>query len=1105
MYCYKYIKYFFSLITYIFFLVILNFIFVNAKANDAPQPVITFEMGNVGDLSISNKSTCNKWYGPGKSCTVIVNNTTSKTGMCSSSTATVTATKDGSYSVHGTGTPQQGSGSSSVYCNWSATVRVDNFDTIAPKWHMVTDGIQLSGATCNRNRLTGVLGFSSSTGSISSSSASATCSGTVTAKAGPSLKPYDGESGVAGSSWSTKCKPGTDYCNLTAVDNVGNKQSTDAGGSGEGKSLKFSIYKDTTKCSATTISITGGTNYNGYYVGSVTCTAKCTKDNLKVGSSRTGTTTGTTCSAKACDAAGNCTNKSISVKRDKTAPTCKKGSITSEGTSNGYRLGKVTAKWTGTDGQTGLSGSNVYSKSTNDNTVTSLGNTIKDKAGNRKTCPTQSWKRDNVAPTKCAYSQSDYSNSSVTVTAWCSEDKESGCSNWKKQKKYTGNGTYSGSSGINVYDKTEQYSAAPKNSKQCSVTVNRIDKAAPTCQASLNIANPVLSANKKTWTTNTWHNNQDYVYDENGNRTANSKKRVQATLSQSSDNATSGGGASGVKDGFVPGKSLSSEAYTQLNEGSQNGVYTVFVRDKVVDTVTNGKRGWNGATLYAHGTTTTGNVGSCSANVTSFDNTNPVAHIQLLNKSLAGNYSVWSGSNTPQNVSTSNVNNNQNSSTFWSSVDITVQYWGTDPAGGNSFTGNTYNGRSGIKRLCTRMKNNNVNGGALTAWSCQNISDQQDGNATDSGRYRTVTVPAATYSGVTTVYAKVQDWAGNWSSEVSQNVYIDTTAPKAVSDSNTSKGGFTETSSGQNYNSMKNPIYNSETLVRPWVNVPVNSVFKGTDNTANQYAGSYHFGYLWTNREFTDAELNKANWYYYNNSDKSAGIANGTTSFSLPGTTNPLRTDYYYLYTRVCDNVKIGPSNCQIFKSKLVRFDNDKPRIDNILDITQGESDNDAMSVSNGHGWTNKLKVKITTHDEPTDALRSEVVFLKFQWNTNNNTDTDDKSQATFDNVENAYPNASTPPTSYSENGWTYVKCTNEDADANYCSAEIDFNTFVKNTSPVNEGWRFLKIAIVDKAGNVSGDNGIVYGPFRFDITPPEITGLEFRGHRADNGAEIKY
>lgn len=749
--------------------------FPTKAVNRVQKPVLKTS----GNYEITD-TTCDKWLGKGKSCTVTVQNKRGVGDLCSSSQAKATFNKNGTATVHGSGVPNYpGTGGSSVSCGWSASVQVYNFDFTPPMWR--TTSVSIGGTTCDKKNATVPLPIGGKYNTI------ATCIGTATVTSTGGLD--DTESGVTTETWKTKCAPGKD-CTISAVDYAGNKQPASLNSSS--KAMMFRIGEDTTKCSATTISITGGTKYNGYYVGNVTCTAKCTKDNLKVGSSRTGTTTETTCSAKACDAAGNCTNKSISVKRDKTAPTCKKGSISSEGTSNGYRLGKVTAKWTGTDGQTGLSGSNVYSKSTNDNTVTSLGNTIKDKAGNRKTCPTQSWKRDNVAPTKCAYSQSDYSNSSVTVTAWCSEDKESGCSNWKKQKKYTGNGTYSGSSGINVYDKTEQYSAAPKNSKQCSVTVNRIDKAAPTCQASLNIANPVLSANKKTWTTNTWHNNQDYVYDENGNRTANSKKRVQATLSHSSDNATSGGGASGVKDGFVPGKSLSSEAYTQLNEGSQNGVYTVFVRDKVVDTVTNGKRGWNGATLYAHGTTTTGNVGSCSANVTSFDNTNPVAHIQLLNKSLAGNYSVWSGSNTPQNVSTSNVNNNQNSSTFWSSVDITVQYWGTDPAGGNSFTGNTYNGRSGIKRLCTRMKNNNVNGGALTAWSCQNISDQQDGNATDSGRYRTVTVPAATYSGVTTVYAKVQDWAGNWSSEVSQNVYIDTTAPKAVSDSNTSKGGFNE-------------------------------------------------------------------------------------------------------------------------------------------------------------------------------------------------------------------------------------------------------------------------------------------------------------------------
>lgn len=967
----------------------------------------------------------------------------------------------------------------------------DRFDSTPPK---ISGKISLSGACTSSSVSPG--GSTTCAGSIKGT---ATCKDVKNSDYHIYL--YEEISGVvnATASKSVKVTDSSVKLSVSCVDKASNSAS-----------YSITIKPDTTKCSATTISITGGTSYRGYYVGTVTCTARCTKDNLKVGPSKTGTTTGTSCSAYACDAAGNCTKRTTSVKRDSTAPTCSLTKTTPEGIRNGYYMGKVTATWTGKDSQSGFDKGSTTSKtfttSTNSNTTTSLSMSIKDSSGNSKTCPTSSFKRDTTAPSQCSYSQSDFSNSKITATAKCSSDGQSGCSPDSHSKTYTANGTYTGANGINVYDMTEKYGATPKNYKQCPITINKIDKAAPSCTAKINIANPVLSADKKTWTTNTWHNNQDYIYDENGKATANSKKRVQASLSSSNDNATSGGVASGIKGGYVGGQTLNGEAQTTLSEGNQNGVYTVFVRDKVVDTVVNPYAGWSGSTLYAHGITATGNVGRCSANVTSFDNTAPVAHVQLMSKSLAGNYSVWSGTSRPQNVSTSNVNNNQNSEKFWSSVDITVQFWGTDPTGGTAFSGNTYNGRSGIKRLCYRSVNSNVNNGQTTAWHCENISDQQDGNATDSGRYRTMVVPAATYSGITTVYVKVQDWAGNWSSEVSQKVYIDTSSPVAVGDTAQSKNGFTETTDGQNYNSMRNPIFASETgLVRPWVNTPVASVFKGTDNYKNQYAGSYQFGYLWTNRELNDTELNNSTWYYFNNSDKNAGIANGTTSFSTPAVTNPLRTDYYYLYTRVCDNVKIGPSNCKIFKSKLVRFDNDKPRIDNILDISQGETDNNAMSVTDGHGWTNKLKVKIVTHDEPSDALRSQVAFIKFKWNTNNEMKTDDKSQAQFDNTENGYPNASTPSNQWSENGWTYVKCTNDDADANYCAAEIDFNSFVKGTSPVKEGMRYLKIAIVDKAGNVSGDNGIVYGPFRFDITPPEITGLEFRGHRADNGAEITY
>lgn len=441
-------------------------------------------------------------------------------------------------------------------------------------------------------------------GTCSSKSVSAggstTCVGKVTATGNcsdvTSTKPYDGYSGIGSGltgkyTTSTTVSSTSKSITIKCVDNAKNTST-----------YSITLKNDTTKCSSTTISITGGTSYRGYYVGTVTCSAKCTKDNLKVGSTKTGTTTGTSCSANACDAAGNCTKKTISVKRDSTAPTCSLTKTTPEGIRNGYYMGKVTATWTGKDGQSGFNKGSTTSKtftaSTNSNTKTSLTMSIEDSAGNSKTCPTSSFKRDTTAPSQCSYSQSDFSNSKITATAKCSSDGQSGCSPDSHSKTYTANGTYTGANGINVYDMTEKYGATPKNYKQCPITINKIDKAAPSCTAKINIANPVLSADKKTWTTNTWHNNQDYIYDENGKATANSKKRVQASLSSSSDNATSGGVASGIKGGYVGGQTLNGEAQTTLSEGNQNGVYTVFVRDKVVDTVVNPYAGWSGSTLY---------------------------------------------------------------------------------------------------------------------------------------------------------------------------------------------------------------------------------------------------------------------------------------------------------------------------------------------------------------------------------------------------------------------------------------------------------------------------------------------------------------------------
>lgn len=1091
------------------------------------------------DVKFSGRSgtsttTCKSWLRPGGgTCKVSVK--IKKAGACKGATKDFTIKKNDTYVHNITIASNSSTATSSTNCNVVVTIKSWNFETDPPYWGSMIASV--SGAKCttgsfnaggNRNKMPEI---------TCASAPKITMSG---------LK--DDKAGVSYTSKTVSCALDSD-CWIVATDKIGNTQ--DIGMSQVSKRPgRVHVNKDRTPCSSTSISITSGLYHHGYYAGTVTCQAKCLADNLQTGSSGTGHSGGqsTTCSATTQDYAGNKTTRTISVSRDFKAPTCGNPSVSSDGISNGYRLGRVTVKWNATENGFGFNSSGslstTYTQSTTDNTRTSLGQTAQDYVGNSSTCKTATWSRDTTAPSGCDYSfdnhttqipstdskiavveNTKYSNSSVHATAWCTSDGQSGCSSTRHSKDYTSNGTHSGNDGIGVYDLTEHYNATPKNVKMCSINVTLIDKTAPSCTATKTVSNPKLSSDGTKWTNMTWHNNQAKVYDVNGNvEKTNSNQYVQAYLDTSWDNATSGGNISDIKSGFkskTAMNSLADEARTTRADGTENGIYTVFVRDKVYNIVNNSSRsGWSGSTLYAHGVNTTGNVGTCSTYVYSFDNTKPVAHIKLSDKTVAGNYDVWDNSKITMSAKT--VNNNINSVTHWSSVDVYFKIWGTDPNGGKSYNGNEFQGRSGIKKVCYRLTQNSNH--ANTSWTCYEPNDQRDGSY--GARSAEYSVPANTFTGITTIEVKVQDWAGNWSDvNNSQKVYIDTTRPTAKSDSTTSKNGFTEVVGTQNYNSMKNPIYPTQTgLDRPWVSQFVNSTFKGQDNTKNQYSGSYQFGYYWSTVEYNvqyadnqpylvradNSSRVNLSWNYFgtktNANDKTAGIKVGTnTEFSLPTISNPAKTDYYWLYVRACDNVEIGPRNCQIYKSKLVRFDNDQPSIDSILDVTNNESDTVAESAADGHGWTNKLKLKIKTSDKPVDNERSQVAYISYKWNTNYDSKDDDKNSATFDSKNTAYTDASTPTASLSESDWTYVKCSAQDSDANLCTTTIDFNKFVKGTSPVHEGYRFLKVAIVDKAGNVSGDNGIVYGPYKFDITPPEITGLEFRGHRADNNAEINY
>lgn len=571
----------FILLSVLFFIV---FNAVNVFAKDVTPSKVTASVG--AKVQITSDG-CNSWKKDGTACKVTVTATPSKGIGCSKSSATATATFKSATSVKVTGNLGNSTqGTSSVSCTWGATIKTYNRDNTPPMFK--SNSISLSGGVCDKSTISG-----SFSGNITASN-TATCVGSVTAT-NNSL--WDGQSGISSSKVSQTVSPGSSG-DLVGVDKAGNVQYHDYGTTAR-RPLAFKINKDTTPCGSPQYSVQSPISGTKFYhrSNSVSCSGWCAagSDNVAEGGTVTSSTgtDGTICTAKACDKAGNCHTHKYTITRDRTAPTCSVSSIQGK-TINGYYLGKVTVTWKTGDGQSLLSSNaksvDYYSKSITSNRDTYVsGNTISDRAGNNKTCDGQSIKRDQTAPTDCSYTEpSHYSNSVIKITARCTKDSGVGCSDYSFSKNYYmggGNGTFSGDAGINVYDKTYDYSQVSgrtdANAFQCEVKVTHLDNAAPTCKTSQTVDNPVLSSDKKTWSKNTWHNAETYIYDENGNKTTNDKRRVQVKVASATDHASpKEGSASGVKAGYGGGLNPNVEAYTVI--AGDNFLEIICVRLKLI-------------------------------------------------------------------------------------------------------------------------------------------------------------------------------------------------------------------------------------------------------------------------------------------------------------------------------------------------------------------------------------------------------------------------------------------------------------------------------------------------------------------------------------------
>ena len=174
------------------------------------------------------------------------------------------------------------------------------------------------------------------------------------------------------------------------------------------------------------------------------------------------------------DKAGNSTvcPANQTVKIDKTAPSCD-----SSGGSSNWTNKDVTIK--GTCKDTGGSGcvsnaSKTYTSNTN-KTNQSPG-TVKDNAGNIRTCPANQTVKIDKNPPTCQSSggSTSWKNTTITLKGTCSDTGGSGCTG-NVSKPFTSDTNLTNQSPGTVYDRAGNSTVCPANQ-----TV-RVDKTAPSC------------------------------------------------------------------------------------------------------------------------------------------------------------------------------------------------------------------------------------------------------------------------------------------------------------------------------------------------------------------------------------------------------------------------------------------------------------------------------------------------------------------------------------------------------------------------------------------------------------------------------------------------
>ena len=233
-----------------------------------------------------------------------------------------------------------------------------------------------------------------------------------------------------------------------------------------------------------------------------------------------------------------------------------------------------------------------------------------------------------------------------------------------------------------------------------------------------------------------------------------------------------------------------------------------------------------------------------------------------------------------------------------------------------------------------------------------------------------------------------------------------------------------------------------------------------------------------------------------------------------------------YLHVRVCDRATsttdsdvLNP-NCTTGRlPNPIYFDNQPPETPDNTGNNENIGDNDAViddtepvtpptdldnpnnegdggseysnqiivgNKTSAFNWTNRLRLGFNFSDSNTTrpGAYSGIAKAEFYYDDNMNHDVANKNTSNY------------PTTADNE-----VVCKNESAmvGAKTCSYYLDFNklqsynantnSYTSNPETMEEGHRYIKVKVIDRAGNYSIGT---FGDYQFDISPNEITDINF-------------